>query len=133
MGRGMKDYRIAVIPGDGVGTEVSAEATRIAEAAAKKYGFGITFDTFDWSCDRYLEVGESYKPLEHQHPLWCHDCRRDRYRLRRDPQQLHRRKPAALYHNSHLALGQLAYPVGCQHQKWCCRRRRDRYSCCGNT
>ena len=54
----MNEYRIAVIPGDGVGAEVSAEATRIAEAAAKKYGFGVAFDTFDWSCDRYLEIGE---------------------------------------------------------------------------
>lgn len=54
----MDEYRIAVIPGDGVGPEVAAESTRITEAAAKKYGFGFEFDTFDWSCDRYLEQGE---------------------------------------------------------------------------
>ena len=54
----MSEYRVAVIPGDGVGPEVAAEATRIADAAAGKYGFGIEFDTFDWSCDRYLERGE---------------------------------------------------------------------------
>jgi tartrate dehydrogenase/decarboxylase/D-malate dehydrogenase len=51
-------YRIAVIPGDGVGPEVANEATAVAEAAGKAYGFGVEFDTFDWSCDRYLEVGQ---------------------------------------------------------------------------
>ncbi len=54
----MAEYRIAVIPGDGVGPEVAAEAMQTAEAAAKRYSFGIAHDTFDWSCDRYLTVGE---------------------------------------------------------------------------
>ena len=54
----MVAYRIAVIPGDGVGPEVAAEATATAAAAGTKYGFDISFESFDWSCDRYLEVGE---------------------------------------------------------------------------
>jgi tartrate dehydrogenase/decarboxylase/D-malate dehydrogenase len=54
----MDEYRIAVIPGDGVGPEVAAEAMRVAGAAAEKYGFGVGFQLFDWSCDRYLERGE---------------------------------------------------------------------------
>jgi tartrate dehydrogenase/decarboxylase/D-malate dehydrogenase len=54
----MAEYRIAVIPGDGVGPEVAKEAMDTAEAAAKQYGFGIAHDTFDWSCDRYLTVGD---------------------------------------------------------------------------
>ena len=54
----MDEYRVALIPGDGVGPEVAAEATRISHAAASAYGFGIEFDSFDWSCDRYLERGE---------------------------------------------------------------------------
>lgn len=54
----MNEYRIAVIPGDGVGPEVAAEATKIARAAGAKYGFGVEFDTFDWSCDRFLERHE---------------------------------------------------------------------------
>ena len=57
-GEDMVAYRIAVIPGDGVGPEVAAEATATAAAAGTKYGFDISFETFDWSCDRYLEVGE---------------------------------------------------------------------------
>jgi len=52
------DYRLAVIPGDGVGPEVAQEAMRVAEATSRTYGFGVEFDLFDWSCDRYLERGE---------------------------------------------------------------------------
>lgn len=54
----MADYRLAVIPGDGVGPEVAQEAMRVAEATSRTYGFGVEFDLFDWSCDRYLERGE---------------------------------------------------------------------------
>ncbi|MCZ6519294.1 MAG: 3-isopropylmalate dehydrogenase [Actinobacteria bacterium] len=54
----MADYRLAVIPGDGVGPEVAQEAMRVAEATSRIYGFGVEFDLFDWSCDRYLERGE---------------------------------------------------------------------------
>lgn len=53
----MMDYRIAVIPGDGVGPEVATEAVQTVEVAARVYGFGVEVDDFDWSCDRYLEVG----------------------------------------------------------------------------
>jgi tartrate dehydrogenase/decarboxylase / D-malate dehydrogenase len=53
----MSDYRIAVIPGDGVGAEVSAEAMAVVTTAARIHGFGVDFELFDWSCDRYLEVG----------------------------------------------------------------------------
>lgn len=53
----MRDYRIAVIPGDGVGPEVATQAVGAASRAGERYGFSIDFDTFDWSCDRYLSVG----------------------------------------------------------------------------
>ena len=54
----MHSYRIAVIPGDGVGAEISEEAVRILDVAADLHGFEIETESFDWSCDRYLEVGE---------------------------------------------------------------------------
>jgi tartrate dehydrogenase len=54
----MASYRIAAIPGDGVGNEVTEEATRILGTAAEIHGFDIDVETFDWSCDRYLELGE---------------------------------------------------------------------------
>jgi len=54
----MKSYDIAVIPGDGVGKEVSREARKILIASAKKYGFGIKTEDFKWGCDYYLENGK---------------------------------------------------------------------------
>lgn len=51
-------YRIAVIPGDGVGAEVTREAIRVLDAAAGRYGYSYEPTTFDWGCDRYLERGE---------------------------------------------------------------------------
>lgn len=54
----MSDFRIAVIPGDGVGPEVATEATEVVATAAGVYGFGVEFESFDWNCDRYLEFGE---------------------------------------------------------------------------
>ena len=49
----MHSYRIAVIPGDGVGEEISEEAVRIPNTAAEIHGFEVKTETFDWSCDRY--------------------------------------------------------------------------------
>jgi tartrate dehydrogenase/decarboxylase/D-malate dehydrogenase len=51
-------YRIAVIPGDGIGKEVVPQGLGVLEAAAKRYGFAFDFDHFDWSCDYYLAHGK---------------------------------------------------------------------------
>jgi tartrate dehydrogenase/decarboxylase/D-malate dehydrogenase len=53
----MKSYRIAMIPGDGVGPEISVEAERVLKAGARRFGFGVETEWFDWSCDRYLADG----------------------------------------------------------------------------
>lgn len=54
-----RQYRIAVIPGDGIGTEVVPEGIRVLDAAAEKYGFELKYDHFDFaSCDYYLEHGK---------------------------------------------------------------------------
>ncbi|MCQ2444863.1 MAG: tartrate dehydrogenase [Mailhella sp.] len=53
----MNQYKIAFIPGDGVGPEVAAEAMMTLEACAKKYSFAIDCTTFDWNCDYYLKRG----------------------------------------------------------------------------
>ncbi|KQN79769.1 tartrate dehydrogenase [Sphingomonas sp. Leaf62] len=53
-----RTYRVACIPGDGIGKEVVPEGMRVLEAAAKRYGFTLQFDHFDFaSCDYYLEHG----------------------------------------------------------------------------
>lgn len=53
----MKNYRIAVIPGDGIGMEVMPEGLRALAAAGKRFDFECTFDNFDWGCDYYLKNG----------------------------------------------------------------------------
>jgi tartrate dehydrogenase/decarboxylase/D-malate dehydrogenase len=53
----MKSFRIAVIPGDGIGKEVMPEGLRVMEAAGRKFGIQFKFDEFDWSCDYYAKHG----------------------------------------------------------------------------
>jgi len=50
-------YRIAVIPGDGIGWEVMPEAIRVLEAVARKHDLSFQFDEKDWSCERFHKVG----------------------------------------------------------------------------
>ena len=54
----MSTYRIAVIPGDGIGKEVMPEGVRVLDTAARKFGFTLTLDHFDWNCDRLVKSGE---------------------------------------------------------------------------
>ncbi|MBK1785789.1 tartrate dehydrogenase [Prauserella cavernicola] len=53
----MTDYRIASIPGDGIGVDVQIEARKVLDAAAKRFGFGLEWTEFDWSCERYTKTG----------------------------------------------------------------------------
>lgn len=53
----MKGYSIAVIPGDGVGVEVTKEATKVAEASVRSNQIRLNWKWFDWSCDYYLKHG----------------------------------------------------------------------------
>jgi 3-isopropylmalate dehydrogenase len=49
--------RIAVVPGDGIGTEVTAEAVRVLEAVAPSLREPIDFTHFDWGAERWLRDG----------------------------------------------------------------------------
>jgi tartrate dehydrogenase/decarboxylase/D-malate dehydrogenase len=52
-------HRIAVIAGDGIGTEVMPEGIRALEAAAKRFNIELAFTNFEFgSCDYYLEHGK---------------------------------------------------------------------------
>jgi len=53
----MSNYRIAVIPGDGIGTEVVPEGMRVLEAVAGRYGLEFQWDEFPWSCEHYARTG----------------------------------------------------------------------------
>ena len=58
-----KTYRIAVIPGDGIGKEVAPEGVRALQAAADRFGLALELHWFDWaSCDWYLAHGEMMPP-----------------------------------------------------------------------
>ncbi len=53
-----KSYRIAVIPGDGIGKEVVPEGIRVLEAAAARFGFAIEQHWHDFACcDYYTRHG----------------------------------------------------------------------------
>jgi len=53
----METYRIAVIPGDGIGKEVVPEGMRVLEAAGTRFGFEFTWDEFPWNCETFAETG----------------------------------------------------------------------------
>lgn len=53
----MNTYRIASIPGDGIGVDVQREARAVLDAAAHRFGFALAWTEFDWSCERYAETG----------------------------------------------------------------------------
>ena len=54
-----KTYKIAVIPGDGIGKEVIPEGLRVLEAAAKRFDIALAFTPIEWaSCDYYAAHGQ---------------------------------------------------------------------------
>ncbi|HJU12781.1 MAG TPA: tartrate dehydrogenase [Candidatus Binataceae bacterium] len=53
----MNLYRIAVIPGDGIGKEVVPEGLKVLEAIGARFGFAFRFQHFDWSCETYKLTG----------------------------------------------------------------------------
>jgi tartrate dehydrogenase/decarboxylase/D-malate dehydrogenase len=53
----MRTHRIAVIAGDGIGTEVIPAGMCVLRAAAARHGFALEFVAFPWGCDYYLETG----------------------------------------------------------------------------
>ncbi len=54
----MKNYKIAVIPGDGTGPEVVREGMKVLEAAGSKFSFKYEAVNFDFGGARYLRTGE---------------------------------------------------------------------------
>ncbi|MDE2349520.1 MAG: tartrate dehydrogenase [Gammaproteobacteria bacterium] len=51
-------WKIAVIPGDGIGKEVMPEGVRVLEAAARRFDMHLELLEFDWaSCDYYARNG----------------------------------------------------------------------------
>ncbi|MBY0518819.1 MAG: tartrate dehydrogenase [Sphingomonas sp.] len=69
-----RTYRIAVIPGDGIGKEVVPEGVRVLEAAASKFKFELKLDDFDFaSCDYYQKHGQMM-PDDWKDQVGSHDA-----------------------------------------------------------
>ena len=69
----MAHYKIAVIPGDGIGSEVVPEGIRALEAAAARFKFSFEWDEKDWSCERYLQTGR-FMPYDGIEKIQEHDA-----------------------------------------------------------
>ena len=55
----MKEFNIAVIPGDGIGIEVSAEGLKVLKAVEELDGtFHLNFTHFPYGCEYYLKTGK---------------------------------------------------------------------------
>ena len=53
----MASYKIALIPGDGIGKEVLPEAVNVLEKVGGKFGISFEWQEFDWSCETYARTG----------------------------------------------------------------------------
>ncbi len=67
-------YRIAAIPGDGIGKEVMPEGVRVLEKAASRFGFTLQIDWFDFaSYDYYARHGQML-PDDWKSLIGAHDA-----------------------------------------------------------
>ena len=69
----MTAHRIAVIPGDGIGTEVVPEGIKVLDEIAKAFDINFEWDFFDWSCERYHKTG-TMMPADGLEQIKNHDA-----------------------------------------------------------
>ena len=50
-------YRIALVPGDGIGREVVPEGVKVLEKIADRFGLAFVWEELDWSCERFARCG----------------------------------------------------------------------------
>ena len=58
----MRTHDIAVIPGDGIGLEVTPAALEVLEAAGRAHGFELKLTEHPWGCDYFVEHGRMMPP-----------------------------------------------------------------------
>ncbi len=58
----MRDFRLAVIPGDGIGRDVTAEALKVIRAVGDVFGRSFELETLPYGADYFLETGISMPP-----------------------------------------------------------------------
>ncbi|HEY7575499.1 MAG TPA: isocitrate/isopropylmalate family dehydrogenase, partial [Thermoanaerobaculia bacterium] len=54
--------KIAIVPGDGIGVDVTAEAVKVLDRVGRSRGIPFEPVFFPWSADHYLKTGESLPP-----------------------------------------------------------------------
>ncbi len=70
----MTTHRIAVIPGDGIGSEVVPEGIRVLDAAARRFAIDLRYDGFEFaSCDYYACHGQMM-PDDWKEQIGGHDA-----------------------------------------------------------
>jgi len=69
-----RTHRIAVIAGDGIGTEVMPESLLVLDAAARKFGIDLQFDHFDFSSWNYFEKHGQMLPDDWKDQIGGHDA-----------------------------------------------------------
>jgi len=67
-------YKIAVIPGDGIGKEVMPEGIRALEAAASKFGFTLQLDEMDFASYDYYAKHGRMMPEDWKNRVGRHDA-----------------------------------------------------------
>ena len=67
-------YNIAVIPGDGIGTEVVPEALKVLEVVSNKYGINLQLDHFDFSSYEYYSKHGQMMPDDWKSQIGSHDA-----------------------------------------------------------
>ncbi len=70
----MSTQRIAVIAGDGIGTEVMPEGLRVLQAAATRFNLKLQFDHFDFSSCDYFEKHGQMLPDNWKEQIGGHDA-----------------------------------------------------------
>lgn len=68
-----RQYKIATIPGDGIGKEVVPEGVRVLNRAAALFGFSLNWVEFPWSCEYYAKTG-AMMPADGLAQLAKHDA-----------------------------------------------------------
>ncbi|SES96401.1 3-isopropylmalate dehydrogenase [Methanococcoides vulcani] len=54
----MAQYKVPVLPGDGIGPEIIVEGKKVIDAAGEKFGFDVDWIEYPHGADHYLETGE---------------------------------------------------------------------------
>jgi tartrate dehydrogenase/decarboxylase/D-malate dehydrogenase len=69
-----RTFKIAVIAGDGIGTEVMPEGLRVLQAAVERFALDLSFTTFEWADCRYYEKHGKMMPDDWKQQLGGFDA-----------------------------------------------------------